>query len=144
MNILAKNPPNEKFPGLFTLSIPEMKVYWKSKEHFFKENNKNLYYIDEKAINFLWLTKQADIIHSQAQVLEAGYFFNKLSWTLENGFVLTMLRKPSDMNFVVFIGHNDIAKKIQNLKILLSSLSSKNLYPQEIDLNYLDKANFKL
>lgn len=144
MNILSKNPSTEKFPGLFALSIPEMKVYWKSKEYSFKENNKNVYYIGEKPINFLWLTKQADIIHSQTQVLGSEYFFNKLSWTLENGFVLTMLRKPSDMTFVVFIGHNDIAKKIQNLKILLSSLSSKNLYPQEIDLNYLDKANFKL
>lgn len=146
MNILSKNPVNEKFPGLFVLSIPEMKVNWKSKEKSSKDQGKNkiLYYINDNPIDFSWLIKQADIIHYQTQSLGSEYFFHKLSWTSENGFVLTMLRKPSDMTFVVFIGHNDIAKKIQNLKILLSNLSNKNLHPQEIDLNYLDKANFKL
>lgn len=146
MNILSKDPMSGKFPGLFVLSIPEMKVDWKSKEKSSKEHVKNKisYLIKGNPIDFSWLTKQADVIHYQTQSLGSEYFFYKLSWTSENGFILTMLRKPSDMTFVVFIGHNDIAKKIQNLKILLSNLSNKNLHPQEIDLNYLDKANFKL
>lgn len=154
MNIIAKNPDQESFPGLFTLSVPQVKIEWKPKDLLFKNKNNFSYNIGNRSVNFSWLTKQADIIHGQVQGLGPEYFFNKILWTSDGGFSLTILRKMvqksvagtesgSDKNFVVFIGNNDVVNKMQKLKVLLENLNNKNIYPSEIDLNYIDRASFK-
>lgn len=141
MNIIAQNPAREKFPGLYALSLPETKIVWQPKDKQKKSIRQNQ---DDESLNLPWIINQANMIHTYSQSLGSEYFFSKLSWTTDTGFVLTMLRKPSDMTFIVFLGHSDIARKIGNLKIMLTELGTKNLYPHEIDLNYPDKANFKL
>lgn len=121
-------------------------------------------------INFSWLFKQALKINSEILNLGKGYSLTKVSWTSDQGFVLNINRNMqlikitqvpkkieskkvnslSDPNtkeintFITLLGDDQITDKLKRLKILLDDLTVKNIFPSEVDLDFNDKATFKI
>ncbi|KAB8030875.1 hypothetical protein [Fluviispira multicolorata] len=121
-------------------------------------------------VNFPWLIKQIRLINSEIQNVGSGYSLVKISWSSQSGFSLKINRNiqmlknkklipqksetrelPSKdltntelIEFNALLGDGQIRDKMDRLKILLIDLSNKNIYPSEVDLDFSDKATFKI
>ncbi len=121
-------------------------------------------------VNFPWLIKQIRLINSEIQNVGSGYSLAKIIWSSQSGFSLKINRNiqmlknkksntlKSDkqdqhaeelinnqlIEFDALLGDGQIRDKMDKLKILLIELSNKNIYPSEVDLDFSDKATFKI
>lgn len=136
--IIAKNPNTQDYPGLFYLSAPELKINWKQK-------NKAVF-SSKEPLNFPWLINETKIIYSTFQSLQLNFLISKVLWNSSTGFQLKLTENTltESNSFLVTLGTDKLVSKITKLKTLLVSLSTKNLHPTEIDLDYTDKASFKV
>ena len=122
------------------------------------------------AVNFPWLITQTKLINTEILNLGTGYSLNKIYWDSNNGFILKINRnnilisnKKKDIThakteeqsttqnektdndyFIINVGDNHIKEKIERLKSVLAELNIKNIYPAKVDLDFNDKASFKI
>ncbi|WP_338636299.1 hypothetical protein [Spirobacillus cienkowskii] len=122
------------------------------------------------AVNFPWLITQTKLINSEILNLGTGYSLNKIYWDSNNGFILKINRnniliinkkkdtiqekieeqitttneKIDSDHLIINVGDNHIKEKIEHLKLVLTDLTIKNIYPTKVDLDFNDKASFKI
>lgn len=173
MKIIAKNPNINQYASLIKLEAPELKITWKPKNYHSKNIKKSTddHTADKKdfntPVNFIWLLSQTKFINSEILKLGTGYTLGKISWDSNSGFTLKITRnnqllniKPlekskSDTNtsitelqntdtLLALIGENNLKEKLDRLKTLLKDLGNKKIYPSKIDLDFTDKASFKI
>ncbi|MES2613833.1 MAG: hypothetical protein V4591_00285 [Bdellovibrionota bacterium] len=154
--VIAKNPDSYEYPGLYVLSTPEIKLTWKPKSLQQKNklnfsNNVKLLSTNKDIVNLPWLVNETKIIYTGFQELGLNYFLNKISWNSGTGFQLNLVEQKnsslpgtSQANLNVLLGKENFVSKIKELKTILNDLNQKNLHPMEIDLDYIDKATFKV
>lgn len=143
----------------------------KNKKNKKTDYNNNAYETNN-TVNFPWLIKQTRIINSEMLNLGTGYSLVKISWDSNAGFTIKINRniklindknadkqdtKATNMeeslnpqnsaqendNLIILLGEDLIKEKMDRLKSLLSELNHKNIYPNKVDLDFLDKATFK-
>lgn len=124
-------------------------------------------------VNFPWLMTQTRFINSEMLKIGTGYSLSKISWDSNTGFILKINRnnqilksknneisndKIVNMNdqnrtqndrqendsLIALLGENHIKEKMNRLKGILQELSNKNIYPNKVDLDFTDKASFKI
>lgn len=153
MQIISKNPPPADYKSLLKLEAPELKINW-------KVNSNSLAFQVNNSINFLWLIKQTRLINSEMLKIGQGYSLTSVAWNSNTGFFLKIKKNNLVIyknlfetnnqnnsiyeNLSVIIGENDIYEKMSRLKEMLKELSNKNIFPNKIDLDYTDKATFKI
>lgn len=158
--IIAKNPDNSQYPGLYALLAPEIKINWKPKftQQKYKDslsgNNFKIFSTNKESVNFPWLINQTRIIYSNYQELGLNFLLNKVIWNSTIGFQLILAEAKNNQlptttgsfgnTITVLLGKENIVPRIKELKTILDNLSKKNLLPTEIDLDYTDKASFKV
>jgi hypothetical protein len=164
MEVIAKNPLPHEYHSLLKIEVPELKINWKSKSRNVevkkKVDSSKRNSEENNPVNYPWLLNQSHIINSRMLKIGTGYSLEKISWSSQFGFILTVNRnlaliesspvsKKNDQNvskkdtFTVFLGENQIKEKLDRLKSLLLDLSHKNIYPSKVDLEFFDKATFK-
>lgn len=126
------------------------------------------------AMNFSWLANQGQRIRGAVIENKVGFTLEKISWKSANGFVLTLKRiqpvvkapepdvdpasagkdkdkdkdatevvvKPQIMSVV--LGETDLPRKVEKLAHILQDLNARQLVPENVDLNFQDKALIKL
>ncbi len=123
-------------------------------------------------VNFIWLLTQTKFINSEMLKLGKGYSLSKISWDSNTGFTLKINRNNSLLNnkipdknaekpktdsqnnstlekqdsdyLIALVGENNIKDKLERLKIILKELGNKNILPNKVDLDFTDKASFKI
>jgi hypothetical protein len=121
------------------------------------------------SVNFPWLITQTRYINSEMLKVGTGYSLAKISWDSNTGFTLKINRnnqiltrknneisneKTANINdqndrqendsLIALLGDNHIKEKMDRLKGILQELSNKNIYPNKVDLDFTDKASFKI
>ena len=125
------------------------------------------------SVNFPWLMTQTRFINSEMLKIGTGYSLAKILWDSNNGFTLKINRnnlivkqnndeisnkktnsikdpnrsqndRQENDNLIALLGENHIKEKMDRLKGLLQELSNKNIYPNKVDLDFTDKASFKI
>ncbi len=173
MKIIAKNPTSNQYSSLIKLDAPELKINWKPKNYLTKNKkiskdepltNRN----DPNApVNFIWLLSQTKFINSEILKLGTGYTLAKISWDSNTGFTLKIIRNNQLLNIksieknkpeesaqnnqvqdtdtlTALIGENNLKEKLERLRTILKELGNKKIYPSKIDLDFTDKASFKI
>ena len=123
-------------------------------------------------VNFIWLLTQTKFINSEMLKLGTGYSLSKISWDSNSGFTLKINRNNSLLNIkntekatdkiktnlsnnsltekqdndylIALVGENNIKEKLERLKSILKELGNKNISPNKVDLDFTDKASFKI
>ncbi len=125
------------------------------------------------SVNFPWLMTQTRFINSEMLKIGTGYSLAKILWDSNSGFTLKINRnnlivnqkndeisnkktnyindqnkaqndRRENDNLIALLGENNIKEKMNRLKGILQELSNKNIYPNKVDLDFTDKASFKI
>lgn len=150
--IIAKNPDMHDYPGLFYLSAPEIKLTWKPKSVQTKSkiNNSNYskqYITNKSLVNLPWLVNQTKLIYTHFQELGLNFLITKVAWNNDSGFQFALTSPTPQIEghiINVYAGKDNLVPKIEKLKTMINDIERKNLLPTEIDLDYTDKASFKV
>jgi hypothetical protein len=147
-NIIEKYSKNENYPNLFNIYAPEIKFNWIPKAQKLKTNSLNSPSIkmlsSNKIVpNFSWLINQSKIIIYNLNLVEFNMTPHEIIWNNITGFKIRFIKQNGD-NVYIHLGKTDLLNKLKKIPSLLKSISNKNLFPSEIDLDFIDKASLKI
>ncbi len=101
----------------------------------------------DQTINYAQLLKQVSLINENYQWYNTT--ISQINWTHGAGFILTLesenqnLQNSINSPLTIYLGHKDLDKKIKKFKSIETVLKQKNLKPNQIDLDLLDRAFIK-
>ena len=157
LKIMAKNFPDTGYPGVMRISAPELRIQNPSPKQSLANkgaHNRVLRGGASATMNFSWLASQGQRIRSAFIERRNGYSLEKMSWRSAQGFALLLKgtetpateagTAPKAQLLNVVLGESDIPKKLEKLSNILEDLSSRQLMPENIDLNFHEKALIKL
>lgn len=157
LKIMAKNFPETSYPGVLRIFAPELRIQANAPKQSLTPKNlhgKMLRNGAAATMNFSWLAGQGQRIRSAFIERRNGYTLEKMSWRFAQGFTLVLKGTetlatepgvaPKTQSLTVVLGEIDLPKKLEKLSNILEDLSSRQLMPENIDLNFHEKAIIKL
>jgi hypothetical protein len=145
--IIAKNVPKENYPGLFTIYLPDSKIFWQPKSLWLKNEKRASAPVlqTSSSVNLIWLAGQVKSLREESLRLGADYALERMSWGPDKGFSILMSKHDSEWpSFHVILGRDKIPEKMFKLRFLLDRLYLENMSPREIDLDFPDRASFRV
>lgn len=154
--IMAKNFPDLDYPSVLRITAPEMRLSNNYLKHSGTNNEMthrpNRFSAFPK-MNYTWLANQGQKIQTAFINRKIGYTIEKIGWKSSLGFSLFLKPLENSLNspenqiklkpLNVVMGEQELQKKMEKLSKILDDLSSKQLIPENIDLNFREKALIK-
>ncbi|MBX9703377.1 MAG: hypothetical protein K2X39_04420, partial [Silvanigrellaceae bacterium] len=149
--IIAKNTVTKNQTNILKLYLPNNKINWVSPEKQPKLAKKE----ELNNLNIPWLTKQTQLISLNSYIDKSKYKIDKIIWDQEQGFSLLLKRETHENKeqsenlsnyklIKISLGNENLVEKMKRLNIVLSEIELKKMQPASIDLDYNEKASFKI